>query len=108
MVESSSRLEWPTEFKMVKVIDSFIGKDLTIFFVSGIVNKKQYKYVEDVIDVLAVHEIEDDRLVLSTLLRQEQLEQFYEVYEPRSRQWRGQYYSLANAVVDAYTEVMKS
>lgn len=107
MASKSSREEWPTEFKAVKVSDSFLGKELTFFFVTGVVNRNQYKYVEEAINVLAVHEIEKDKLVLSTLLNQGQLEELYNRFEPLSRTWRGQYYSLANAIVDAYMETAK-
>lgn len=108
MATKSSREEWPTEFKAVKVSDSFVGIDFTFYFVTGVVNRNQYKYVEEAINVLAVYEIEEDKLVLSTLLNQEQLEGFHEAFEPLSKKWRGQYYSLANAIVDAYREAVQS
>ena len=105
---AKSREQWPTEFKIVKVSDSFIGKELTFFFVTGIVNRNQSKYVRESINVLAEQEIETDKVVISTLLNQVELEKFNRDWESRSREWRGQYYSLANAIVDACSDALKS
>lgn len=103
---SASSAVYPERSKSLLNIRTTLGtKGRTyIFFVTGVVNENQYKYVDEVINVLAVQEIEPDKLVLSTLLNQEQLEEFNRTFEPRSREWRGQYYSLANAIVEACKE----
>ena len=108
MATKSSLEKWPTQFNVVKISESFVGNELTFFLVSGTVNKNQYKHVDDAINILATQEIAKDSLVISTLLNQKQLENFNAIFEPRSRTWRGQYYSLANAIVDACKEALNS
>ncbi len=90
---------------MVKVFDSPIGKALTFFFVTGIVNKKQLEYVAGGMNVLTVQEIVPDKLVISGLLNEEQFEEFNRVFEEFSREHRGQYQSVAKAIVAAYKEL---
>ncbi len=97
--------KWPSQFKMAKVFDSPIGKELTFFFVTGIVNEKQLEYVAGRINVLTVQEIEPDKLVVSALLNQEQFEEFNKVFERFSRDHRGQYQSVAKAIVAAHAEL---
>ena len=108
MTAQSSAEKWPASFKVVRVTDSCIGKELVLFFLTGVVNSRQRDQVSNVIDVLAEQEIDPDRLVISTLLNQEQLEELDRVFAPRAKAWRGQYYSLANAIVDACQEALKT
>ena len=97
--------QWPSEFKMVKVFDSPVGGELTFFFVTGVVNKKQSEYVAGEINVLTEQEIEPDKLVISALLNQEQFDEFNTEFERRSREHRGQYQSVAKAIVAAHAEL---
>lgn len=101
MAAKSSVEKWPTQFNVVKVSDSFVGNELTFFLVTGALNNNQYQHVKDEINVLTVQQIDTDKLVISTLLNQKQLERFNAAFEPRSRTWRGQYYALANSIVGA-------
>lgn len=101
---TSSSDKWPSEFKMVKVFDSPIGKELTFFFVTGIVNETQRDYVAEEINLLAEQEIEEDKMVISALLNQEEFERFNRKFERLSREHRGQYQSAAKAIVAAYEE----
>ncbi len=105
MAAGSSREKWPTEFRVVKVPATFLGEELPFYFLSGVLNRNQYKQVQQIINVLSVHEIEADKLMISTLLDRKRLNEICAVFEPRSRGWRGQYYSLANAIVDACKDV---
>jgi hypothetical protein len=66
---------------MVKVFDSPFGKELTFFFVTGIVNEEQRDYVAEEINILAEQEIEGDKLVISALLNQKQFERFNGKFE---------------------------
>lgn len=51
-----------------------------------------------------VVELEDDKLLLIGVVNKNQLTEIYNLFEPLSRSWRGQYQSLAKAIVDAYNE----
>lgn len=90
---------------MVKVFDSPFGKELTFYFVTGIVNEEKRDYVAEEISVLAQQEIEEDKLVISALLNQKQFERFNGKFEDFSRRHRGQYQSAAKAIVAAYEEL---
>ncbi|MFC2055710.1 hypothetical protein ACFLV7_15655 [Chloroflexota bacterium] len=49
-----------------------------------------------------VVEFEDNKLLLISVVNKKQLKEIYNLFEPLSRKWRGQYQSLAKAIVDAY------
>lgn len=49
-------------------------------------------------------DLEDGKVLLIGVLTREQLEETYNVFEPLSRRWRGQYQSLAKAIVAAYNK----
>jgi hypothetical protein len=51
-----------------------------------------------------VVEAEHDKLILITLLDEEQLNEVCNMLEPLSRSWRGKYQSLAKAIVGAYKD----
>ena len=50
-------------------------------------------------------EIEKGKYMVNGVLNKEQLHALYAVFEPLSREWRGQYQALAKAVVKAYEEL---
>ena len=49
-----------------------------------------------------VIELEDDKLLLISVVNEKQLEAVYEVFEPLSRSWRGQFQAFAKVLVAAY------
>jgi hypothetical protein len=49
-----------------------------------------------------VVELENDKLMFVTVVNKKQLGTIYNLFEPYSRSWRGQYQALAKAVVAAY------
>ena len=49
-------------------------------------------------------ELGDDKLLLLAVLTEEQLKETSNLFEPKSRSWRGQYQSLAKAIVGAYNK----
>ena len=51
-----------------------------------------------------VVELEDDKLLLISVVNKNQLKEVYDLFEPLSRSWRGQYQSLAKAIVNTYNE----
>ncbi|HEX2739848.1 MAG TPA: hypothetical protein VHM69_05330 [Rubrobacter sp.] len=95
---TASFVKWPTPFQVKRVSNSVLGKELSFFFVSGVLRPGQYEELKRVIPVLAVHEVED-KLIVSTLITQEKCEELYREFEPLSRRWRNQYYVLANEIV---------
>jgi len=103
---SASFVRWPTPFQVKRVSNSVLGKELSFFFVSGVLRPGQYEELVKVIPMLAVHEV-DDKLIVSTLISQEKCEELYRYFEPLSRSWRNQYYVLANEIVRECTEVLK-
>ena len=52
--------------------------------------------------VVEVVELGGSKVLLVEVLTTEQLEWIYEVFEPYSRKYRGQYQSLAKAIVQAH------
>ena len=48
-----------------------------------------------------VVQLEKGKLLVLAVLNEEQLEAMYEHFEPVSRTWRGQYQSMAKAIVRA-------
>ena len=93
--------KWPTIIKLVSVSTSILVEQLNLYFLTGIMNKSQAESIEEVISIVSSTEIERDKVVLTTLLHQGQIKHLYETFEPRSREWRGQYYSLSKAIVEA-------
>jgi hypothetical protein len=51
-----------------------------------------------------VVELGDDKLLVIGVLNKKQLTETYRLFEPLSRTWRGQYQSLARAIVEAYNK----
>ena len=54
-----------------------------------------------------VVEFDEDKLLLIGVVNKNQLDAVFDIFEPLSRSWRGQYQSLAIAIVDAYMEWQK-
>jgi len=104
---TSSVEKWPAPFQVRKVSESLLGKELTFFFITGVVNKNQYDEVKKDLNILITLELDADKLVISTLVDHEQLDAFYKVFERRSKVWRGQYYALAKAIVAACKEALE-
>jgi hypothetical protein len=103
---SSTMQKWPTIFNAVNVSSSVLGESLTLYFLTGVVNQIQADELRKVIPILSELEIEQDKWVLTTLVNKSQLNNLYEFFEPLSREWRGQYYALANAIVDMCKPLM--
>jgi len=65
------------------------------------------KSAKDYPTVVKIAEIEKDKYMLNAVLNKEQLRTLYQMFEPLSREWRGQYQALAKAIVEAYEETEK-
>lgn len=66
------------------------------------------KSAKDYPTIVTVAEIEKDKYLLNIVLNKEQLRTLFSIFEPLSREWRGQYQALAKAIVEAYQEKEKS
>jgi hypothetical protein len=51
-----------------------------------------------------VVDLGDGKLLLVGVVNKYQLKEIHGIFEPLSRSWRGQYQSLAKAIVGAYAE----
>ncbi len=60
------------------------------------------KTSKDYPTVVKITEIEKGKYMLNGVLNKEQLHALYSIFEPLSREWRGQYQALAKAIVEAY------
>ena len=100
--------KWPTYFCVSKISDSVLSKAFTLYFIVGVVNKPQLKEVSKAFNLHAQFEIEEDRIVIASLMNQEQLEEIHKVFGRRASRWRGQYYALANRIVSAIEEALRS
>ena len=66
------------------------------------------KSAKDYPTVVKIAEIEKGKYMLNGVLNKEQLHALYSIFEPLSREWRGQYQALAKAIVAAYQEMENS
>ena len=66
------------------------------------IGKENLKMAKAAKTFAEVVELEDDKLLLIGVVNKNQLKEIYNLFEPLSRSWRGQYQSLAKAIVDAY------
>ena len=104
---SKSQEKWPTFFKVTRISSSILMQELTLYFVVAVTNKEQLLELKDHMQMLAEFEIDDDRVTASSILNHEQIIHLAQVYEPLAKSWRGQWYALANAVVDGCSEAFK-
>lgn len=51
-----------------------------------------------------VTELDNGKLLVVGILSKAQLKELYRFLEPKSRSWRGQYQSMARALVTAYDD----
>ncbi len=101
-MSAASKDKWPTDFKITKVSESVLGQQLNLYLISSILTSDQAAQFSSDIDSITSHSLrEGDNVFLSVLAAQEQIEKVSKIYQPRAKNWRGQYYALANAVVDS-------
>jgi hypothetical protein len=66
------------------------------------------KTAKDYPTIVKIAEIEKDKYMLNIVINKEQLRILYNIFEPLSREWRGQYQALAKAIVEAYQGMEKT
>lgn len=64
------------------------------------------KTYRDYKTIVQFTEIEKGKYMLSGVVNKEQLHTLYSIFEPLSREWRGQYQALAKAIVEAYEKLV--
>lgn len=93
--------KYPCEIKVVKMSTTIIGKELDLYFVSGVMNQNQAETIKERLPVISEFKVDPDMVVLSTLVSHQQLVTAYEKFIPLAKEFRGQYYAVANRFVDA-------
>ena len=66
------------------------------------------KSAKDYPTTIKIAEIEKDKYMLNGVVNKAQFHALYSIFEPLSREWRGQYQALAKAIVEAYQETEKT
>jgi hypothetical protein len=66
------------------------------------------KTFKDYPTVVQIAEIEKGKYMLNGVFNKEQLHALYSIFEPLSREWRGQYQAMVKAIVEAYRETEKT
>ncbi len=99
MVDSFDK--WPAEIEIHKVVSSDIDSRMDLFFVTGIMNDKQYDTLKERMPIFSDFEVGKDQWVISTLLSYQQLKAAFDKFSNLSKEWRGQYYVITNKFVDA-------
>jgi len=65
------------------------------------------KTYKDYKTIMQITEIEERKYMLNGVLNKRQLRALYELFEPFSREWRGQFQALAKSIVEAYESLEK-
>lgn len=98
--------KWPTIFEIKRVSKSLIGDTLNLYFVTCVGTRPQVESLGDAIEIDHELQISDNQHVATGLYTQQKIEHLLEYFEPRSREWRGQYQPLAKAVCEACRKVL--
>jgi hypothetical protein len=97
---SATMEKFPTFIQITRVSTSVLDEPLNIFFLTGVMSANQLEEVKKVIPVHSEMTIESGKYVMSTVVNFGQLKHLHDVFEPLSKTWRGEYYALANVIVD--------
>ena len=62
-------------------------------------NKKTFQRYSTIVQI---SEIDKGKYMLNGIINKAQLQSLYRMFEPSSREWRGQYQALAKSIVEAY------
>lgn len=109
MPESASSFEkFPATVKIQRVVESPLGGDVSLYFVTGVMDADQRDTIKEHLPVQAEFVLDGGRVVVSALVSHSQLLHAYEVFTPGAKEWRGRYYVITNRFVDAYREAVGS
>jgi len=93
--------KWPAEIRISKVVSSVLDREMSLYFVTGLMNKNQYLTLKEKMPILSDFQVDIERWVIATLLTHQQLSDAYNACASPARTWRGQYYVITNRFVSA-------
>lgn len=93
--------KWPAEIRISMVVSSVLDREMSLYFVTGLMNKKQYTTLKEKMPIMSDFQVDDKRWVVATLLTHQQLSDAYNAYTSLAKTWRGQYYVITNKFVSA-------
>jgi hypothetical protein len=96
--------KWPCTIKITKVSESKLNDGLTLYLITGVMNKNQAETISEKIGIASTIQIEEDLVSIVILLSKTQLLKLNEIFEPLSRSWRGQYQAITKEFTRAYQE----
>lgn len=99
-----SKENWPVILHLSILSESTINNSLTTILIVGVMNGNQVATMEKRISLQTCLQIDSDKYVIASVVTQDQLESLYQLFEPLSRRWRGQYQSLTKAFVETYKD----
>lgn len=100
MTESFKK--WPVEIVISKVVSSVLGEEISVFFVTGLMNKVQLDTIKQYFQsTFFEYQVDDNNWVFSSLLGYNQLEAVKNSLENPAKEWRGQYYVVAQKFLKA-------
>jgi hypothetical protein len=101
-----ARENWPVKILITGMPLSILGEDIPLYHLLGTMNQAQIAtLVEDgrlSEGLTSTLQLDSSTSVLSAVLTGKQLASAYEALSGPSKTWRGQYYSVTQAFVEAY------
>jgi hypothetical protein len=98
--------KWPVCFEIVPFSNSILGEVFNLYFITCIANKEQLDTVAEVILFQAKVPIDGDRFVGTGLYTTKNIQSLLDYFNPRSKEWRGQYQAISKKVVSACNAVL--
>jgi hypothetical protein len=98
---SSSFEKWPVKLHIKKMGNSLLGEELDLYLVSGLMDQDQCETLNVRLKTHIQLEVNDGLWAISTVATHRQLIKAYEAFQPLAKEFRGRYYVIANAFVEA-------
>ena len=93
---------WPVIIHLSNLSESTVNNSLTTILIVGVMNGNQVATIEEHISLHTNLQIDRDKFVIASVVTQNQLESLFQIFEPLSKRWRGQYQSLTKGFVETY------
>jgi hypothetical protein len=106
IMAQSSFERWSAEIKVEKISSSILDQELDLYFISGVMNENQRDTVKERLPILSEFKLDADKVVICSLVTYKRLQKAYEEFSHYSKIYRGQYYVVANKIVDACRPVI--
>jgi hypothetical protein len=81
--------------------NSLVGEELDLFLVTGIMDEDQCETLNVRLKIHSQLSIDENHWAISTIATHCQLKKAYEAFQPLAKEFRGRYYVIANAFVEA-------